>query len=384
MKGSVIVTDAEERAALGACRGLTRAGYRVCAVSRLSPAATHWSRACAERVRLPDPRESVHAFVDGLGALLQRSRYDALIPGSDASVLAVSENRGELEPFTRLGLPSREVVRRVVDKVVLLDAAAAVGLASPASRSCADVEEAEAAAAELGFPVVVKPVQSFAPVNGGLQQRGVSIADDSEALAEAVRDFASPFIVQRFERAQFLSCTGVFADGRLLALTTSRVPRLWPPIAGMHAYSETVTPPDGLPARVRELLGSLGWQGIFQLQLLELADRLAVIDLNPRVFASILLDADAGANLAAVWVDWLLGRDPAPVTARPAMRYRWEEGELCHFAWQLRHRRLRAAARVLRPHRRVTHAWFRASDPGPLIARGLNLVVGRRAYRRAA
>lgn len=89
MKGSVIVTDAEERAALGACRGLTRAGYRVCAVSRLSPAATHWSRACAERVRLPDPRESVHAFVDGLGALLQRSRYDALIPGSDASVLAV-------------------------------------------------------------------------------------------------------------------------------------------------------------------------------------------------------------------------------------------------------------------------------------------------------
>src|SRR5215217_8221862 len=39
VKGSVVVTDAEERAALGACRGLTRAGYRVCAVSRLSPAA---------------------------------------------------------------------------------------------------------------------------------------------------------------------------------------------------------------------------------------------------------------------------------------------------------------------------------------------------------
>jgi predicted ATP-grasp superfamily ATP-dependent carboligase len=384
VKGSVVVTDAEERAALGACRGLTRAGYRVCAVSRLSPAATHWSRACAERIRLADPRESVHAFVDGLGELLQRGRYDALIPGSDASLLAVSEHRDVLEPHTRLGLPSREVVRRSVDKLVLLEAASAAGLGSPASLPCADVAEADEAAAELGFPVVLKPVQSFAPVNGGLRQRSVSIVEDSEALAEAVRDFPSPFIVQRFERAQFLSCTGVFADGRLLALTTSRVPRLWPPIAGMHAYSETVTPPDGLPERVRELLGSLEWQGIFQLQLLELADRLAVIDLNPRVFASILLDADAGANLAAVWVDWLLGRDPAPVTARPAMRYRWEEGELCHFAWQLRHRRLRAAARVLLPHRRVTHAWFRASDPGPLFARGLNLVARRRAYRRAA
>jgi predicted ATP-grasp superfamily ATP-dependent carboligase len=384
VKGSIVVTDAEERAALGACRGLTSAGYRVCAVSRLRPAATHWSRACAERIRLPDPREDVHAFVDELGVLLHEGRYDALIPGSDASLIAISEHRDTLEDSTQLGLPSREAVRRSVDKLVLLEAAAAAGLAAPTSLPCTDLGEAASAAAALGFPVVLKPVQSFVPVNGGLRQRSVVIARGPEELAAAVREFPSPFIVQRFEEARFVSCTGVVADGRLLALTTSRVLRLWPPSAGMHAYSETVAPPAGLPERVRELLTSLEWQGIFQLQLLELPDRLAVIDLNPRVFASILLDADAGANPAAVWCDWLLGRDPAPVTARPARRYRWEEGELCHFAWQLRHRRLRAAARVLRPHRRVTHSWFRASDPLPLFVRGLNLVAARRPSRRPA
>jgi predicted ATP-grasp superfamily ATP-dependent carboligase len=384
VKGRVVVTDAEERAALGACRGLTDAGYQVCAVSRLRPAATHWSRACAERIRLPDPRESVQEFVDRLGALLRGGRYDALIPGSDASLIAISEHRDGLEPSTRLGLPSREAVRRSVDKLVLLEAATAAGLAPPASLQCTDLGEADDAAAALGFPVVLKPVQSFVPVNGGLRQRSVAVAADAAELASAVPDFPAPFIVQRFEHAQFVSCTGVVADGRLLALTTSRVLRLWPAVAGMHAYSETVAPPPGLTERVRELLTSLGWQGIFQLQLLELPDRLAVIDLNPRVFASILLDADAGANPAAVWCDWLLGRDPAPVTARLARRYRWEEGELCHFAWQLRHRRLRAAARVLRPHRRVTHSWFRASDPWPLFARGVNLVAARRLSRRPA
>jgi predicted ATP-grasp superfamily ATP-dependent carboligase len=383
VKGNVVVTDAEERAALGACRGLTSAGYRVCAISRLRPAATHWSRACAERIRLPDPRESVHDFVDRLDELLRSGRYDAVIPGSDASLIAISEHRERLEHSTRLGLPSREAVRRSVDKLVLLEAAAAVGLAPPASRPCVDLGEADDAAAALSFPVVLKPVQSFFSVNGGLQQRSVALVADREELVATVPEFPSPFMVQRFEDAQFVSCSGVFADGQLLALTTSRVLRLWPPIAGMHAYSETVQVPDGLAERARELLESLGWQGIFQLQLLELPDRLAVIDLNPRVFASIALDADAGANLAAVWCDWLLGRDPAPVRARPAMRYRWEEGELCHFAWQLRHRRLRAAARVLLPHRRVTHSWFRANDPGPLLARGLNLVGARRAYRRA-
>ena len=377
---SVVVTDAEERAALGACRGLTRAGYRVCAVGHRRRAATHWSRSCAERVVLPDPRESVHGFIEGLDRLLRSGHYAALIPGSEAALLTVSEHRDRLERWTRLGLPSREAVRRSVDKLLLLEAAAGAGLAQPPSRACADLQEAERAARELGYPVVLKPAQSFLPVNGRLRQHGVVVVANDDEVAQAVQKLAPPFLVQRFERARFLSCTGVFADGRLLALTTSRVLRLWPPVAGMHTFSETVRAPAGLADRVRELLAEIGWQGIFQFQMLELPDgRLSVIDLNPRVFASIALDDSAGANLAAVWCDWLLGRNPLPVVAQPARRYRWEEGEICHFAWQLRHRRLRAAVAAVLPHRRVTHSWFRVTDPGPLVARGLNLAFRSRS-----
>jgi predicted ATP-grasp superfamily ATP-dependent carboligase len=222
------------------------------------------------------------------------------------------------------------------------------------------------------------------PLNGGLHQQGVALVADAADLAKQARDFPSPFIVQRFERAGFLSCTGVYAENRLLAVTTSRVLRLWPPVAGMHAFSETVPAPRGLADRVRALLGTLEWQGIFQLQMLELGNgHVSVIDLNPRVFASIALDTFAGANLAAVWCDWLLGRDPSPVVARPARRYRWEEGELCHVAWQLRHRRLRAAVAAALPRRHVTHSWFRVTDPGPLVARGLDLIL-RTPRRRQA
>jgi predicted ATP-grasp superfamily ATP-dependent carboligase len=377
---SVVVTDAEERAALGAARGLRRAGYRVCAVARGRTAATHWSRSCAERVRLPDPRENVHGFIDGLDELLRSRSYDVLIPGSEASLLAVSEHRERLESSTRLGLPSREAVRRSVDKRRLLEVADLAGLAAPHSKACTDFEEAKAAASELRYPVVLKPAQSFQPVNGGMKQQGVVVVPNVETLESSVPKLTPPFIVQRFERAGFLSCTGVFAEDRLLAATTSRVQRLWPPVAGMHTYSETVSPPRGLTDRVRVLLATIGWQGIFQLQMLKLpGGQLSVIDLNPRVFASIALDDYAGANTAAVWCDWLLGHDPPPVVAQPARRYRWEEGELCHFVWQLRHRRLRAAVAAILPHRRVTHSWFRVTDPGPLVARGLNLAVrGRR------
>jgi predicted ATP-grasp superfamily ATP-dependent carboligase len=148
----------------------------------------------------------------------------------------------------------------------------------------------------------------------------VVVVEDAKALARVVPDYVPPFLVQRFEHASFLSCTGVIADRRLLALTTSRVPRLWPPVAGMHTFSETVPVPDGLADRARRLLNMLGWQGIFQFQMLESDDgRFSVIDLNPRVFASVTLDARAGANLAAVWCDWLLGGRPEPVFARPGL-----------------------------------------------------------------
>ena len=374
MTARVIVTDGEERAALAACRGLSAAGYRVSAVARHRPAATHWSRSCKERFLLPDPRESVHEFVAGLEQLLLQGDYAALIPGSDASLLAISENRDRLGKLTHLGLPPREAVRRSVDKLLLHRLAAAAGLPPPPSRSCAGHPEGHAAAAELGYPVVVKPERSFSRAGDRLRQQGVTLVENEAALPGALRAYASPFIVQRFEHGRFLSCTGVVAGGRLLALTASSVPRLWPPIAGMHTFSETVEVPPGLADRVRSLLGKVGWQGIFQFQMLERPDGgFAVIDLNARVFASMALDHHAGANLAAIWCDWLLGRRPVPVTASPGFRYRWEEGEACHLVWQLRRGRVRAAAAVLLPHRRVVHAWFRVTDPGPLLARAVQL-----------
>ena len=387
MTARVMVTDAEERAVLAACRGLASAGYRVSAVARYSPAATHWSRSCSERFLAPDPRDSVQAFIARLEQLLDEGDYAALIPGSDGSLLAISEHRDRLEHSTRLGLPPREAVRKSTDKRQLHRVAASVGLPPPPSRSCAGHSDAAAAAAELGYPIVVKPASSFSSAGKGLRQQRVTLVENEAALPGALRPYAPPFIVQRFEHARFLSCAGVIADGRLLALTTSRVPRLWPPIAGMHTFSETVAVPAGLAARVRALLCELGWQGIFQIQMLERADGgFSVIDLNPRVFASMTLDHRAGANLAAIWCEWLLGGRPIPVTATPGFRYRWEEGELCHLVWQVRRGRLRAAASVLLPHRRVVHAWFRVTDPAPLLARALRLPLKHveRTLRRDA
>jgi predicted ATP-grasp superfamily ATP-dependent carboligase len=151
----ILVSDAEERAVLAVCRGLDRAGYLVSAVAGTRPAAGHWSRSVTQRYTLPNPRLEPDAFVAGLVAIATKNAHAALIPGVEAALLAVSEHRARLEPHLRIGLPPHDVILRALDKPALLDAATSVGLGPPPSATCAEVEEAVAAARRIGYPVVV-------------------------------------------------------------------------------------------------------------------------------------------------------------------------------------------------------------------------------------
>jgi predicted ATP-grasp superfamily ATP-dependent carboligase len=374
----VLVTDAEERAALAACRGLSAAGYHVSTAASGRLAVGHWSRASRERFTLPDPRDDPAAYAEQLGELLRRSPQDVLLPGSEASLIAVSSHRALIEPWVAVGLPSHEFVLRALDKLLLQREAASAGLAAPASVVCSSTGEALRAAHALGFPVVVKPARSFALAGGGLRKGVARVATAEAKLGQAVAALRMPVTVQQYTPgAKIVSCAGVRTERQLLGLTLARYARTWPPEVGSASMARTVQLPEGLPSAVETLLARIGWVGIFELELLDLGDgRLAAIDLNPRVFGWLALAVAAGANLPALWCDHLLGRiQPEASAALPGVLYRWEDGELRHVLRELGHRRVRAAVSLLRPRRRVTHPYFVAGDPGPLFARALSFAA---------
>jgi hypothetical protein len=184
-----------------------------------------------------------------------------------------------------------------------------------------------------------------------------------------VADVGTPFLVQQSETGTLCSVAGVIAGGRLLATAASRYRRTWPVASGAASFSETMTPPAGLVERVEALMSGLGWEGIFEVELIHRADgSFAAIDVNPRVYGSLALATVAGAPLPVVWCEWLLGRNGAPVSARPGIRYRREDADLSHALWRLRHGDFAAGVAALAPHRRVTHAYGQLGDPGPLVA----------------
>ena len=178
-------------------------------------------------------------------------------------------------------------------------------------------------------------------------------------------------LVQRFERPRaHLSCGGVATDEGVAAFAVARFHRTWPVQSGAAAFAETVDAPPGLREKVHTLVERIGWRGIFELEVLALdGDRFCAIDFNPRVFGWLGLAVEAGADLPNAMLEALLRGKTVAAGSRAGVRYRWEDADVCHAVWQLRRGRVRAAGRVFRPARGVTHAHFRLDDPAPLAAR---------------
>jgi predicted ATP-grasp superfamily ATP-dependent carboligase len=230
--------------------------------------------------------------------------------------------------------------------------------------------------------VLIKPQQTVVENNGALCRWASVFADAPEVVAAAVVRFG-PSIVQALVRGHVVSCGGVAAGGRLLACVVSRYRRTWPPQSGNVCFSETISRPPGLVERVEALVVELGWEGMFELELMEYPDgSFGAIDFNPRAYGSLALAVAAGVPLPALWCGWLLGQRLGPIQARPGVRYRWEDADLRHLRWQLRARGLGRALRVMRPHRGVAHAYFRLSDPAPSLVRQIELARIAASRRR--
>src|SRR5207247_640286 len=164
--------------------------------------------------------------------------------------------------------------------------------------------------------------------------------------------------VQRFEHGRVVSFAGTFAGGRLFSLAVSRFIRTWPTPLGSASFNVTIEPNAEPTERVVRLLELVGWEGIFQLQLLELPDgRLEPIDLNPRPYGSLAQAIAAGANIPVTWCELLLGQEPQLSVAEPGRMFRWEDGEVGNVLAAVRAGRLRDAAAVMRPARGSVHSF---------------------------
>ncbi|WP_433506595.1 acetyl/propionyl/methylcrotonyl-CoA carboxylase subunit alpha [Pseudonocardia halophobica] len=170
------------------CREL---GLRAVAVYSDADADALHVRLADEAHRIgPAPARASYLDVDALLGAAKAAGADAVHPGYGL----LSEDAGFAEAVTGAGLtfvgPSAEVIARMGDKVAARALAEECGVPVPPGTGDLSVEEATQAAAELGFPLVVKA--SFG--GGGRGMRVVHSADElADAMAAAGREAGAAF-----------------------------------------------------------------------------------------------------------------------------------------------------------------------------------------------
>jgi D-aspartate ligase len=369
---AVTVFDVDLPPGVAFVRSLGRAGVPMRVLSADRRAAGRWSRYVDKVLPCPPVRHT-DAFVAFLVDGITDESIDLVAPTSDYVAFAVAAASDKLGiDAAVIGHPAPHAVRTALFKDRFHAAVAGLGFPTPPWATPATVEEATAAAEEIGYPVVLKP-RTHAGI--GLR-RGVVVAD-AATLARTFRpwplrgghdtvrqydaDVALPLLQRYYElgTADVVSVCGYLAsDGSVAALGHSRKMSASPRRLGVGTMFEAVGPQSFTVAAlraVREILGT----GIFELEVL--VDRATgehrALDLNARAFGQMSLDIGRGNDLPLLWYQDVARtvRDGGRPRRRPPVLWHDALGTYVAFA-----------VRLVRGPQRVTivkHAWGRAVAP---------------------
>lgn len=369
----LVLAPARFTGPVGVARSLGRMGVPVHSLAHVEPSLVLASRYCAGRVDAgwnghPEGRPD-EEIVDQLLAAGRRLGPDPiLLPGSDRWALLVAAHAERLrEVFTFPEVPL-QLVRDLTSKVGLHDLALRHGLDTPRVLLPGSVDEAVAAATEMGMPVVLKNLRSVP----GLE---LARAHDERELVDRFLAMGGPgeVVLQELipgDDADVWMYNGYYdTESRCLASFTGRKIRQLPPGLGLCTAGECAPNPE-LAAAVESFLGAIGYRGVVDIDFRRdpRDGRYKVLDVNPRLGGVFRLFVDRdGLDVVRTMYRDLTGD---PVTAgqpEPGRRWVQEMGEAIALKRYRRERGLtvRGWLRSLRGPREL--ATFSLTDPGPFL-----------------
>jgi predicted ATP-grasp superfamily ATP-dependent carboligase len=232
------------------------------------------TRAVREVIEAPTSGDGLVAELERLGPRLSAdgTAPAVLVPCSDASVLAISTGRERLAPWYRFVLPAHDTVELLMDKVRFTEHAQAHDLAIPPTRILRSRADAEAAAAELGYPAVLKPGLKTARWQAATRAKVFRVENPAQLLAAYDRcsAWADVLIAQAWvdgsESDLYSSNVYFDRDSRPQVTFVARKIRQWPVETGTSCLGEEVRNDAVLEESLR-LFGSVAYQGLGYLEM---------------------------------------------------------------------------------------------------------------------
>lgn len=320
----ILVTDAHELAGIGAVRSLGRAGYRVTGLYSRTALAADGMPAClppvlgsryAAAVRAaPDPWSEQRAFAQALLSLARSGDFDALLPVSEAALVATQSIRGELPAELLVLMPRAEHLRYTLSKFHLNQAALHLGVPIPKTAFVHDGEPGGrwdvTGLSALRYPLVVKTDNHL--LASGEYRRGrtlvVTEPAQTDAALLACREAGGAIIVQEHVSGRGAGAFLLRTHGRTLLRFAHRRLHEVPYTGGVSSLRASARDP-ALIALAERLLQGLGYDGVAMVEFrVDDAGRPFLLEINGRLWGSLALALHAGVDFPLAMLQVAMGR----------------------------------------------------------------------------
>ena len=257
-------------------------------------------------------------WAERFAALLERERFDLVLPTNEQSMRALHSRRRDLESRARLYLVDNHTFEIVFDKLKCGELAGDLGMRVPKSRVVATRDELDEAAAQLGYPLVLKPISSYDP-KLPLQRRDVVKAYGPEEHERRGTKLlaAGPILVQENFIGRGVGVELLVDRGEvLLAFQHQRVHQ--PLRGGASSYRKSVPLSLDLLEASKKFVGSLKYSGVIMIEfLVDDSKDWRFVEANARFWGSLPLAVAAGADFPyALYRYWVHGERNFPQSYR--------------------------------------------------------------------
>jgi hypothetical protein len=397
----VLVTGAETPEGLAVIRALDRVGLDVVAAGDRRLSLGFASRYPKARLRYPPVHESPRRASEAITDIIDRTNPDVVIPVGEDVLVTLNENRRRVSRHAILAAPPPEVLGRALDRAKALTLVKRLGIETPKWVQGESLTEVLDAAADLRFPVAVKPrgPALYRPTAHTLDF-DVQYAENLRGLARLLgprqRDIRMMLVHECLTGIGH--CVSAVCDqGKVVALFPCEWEREYPLTGGVSVVRRSIPLDQRLVSATSRVLEAWGWHGVAMVEFRydRRDDEYTFIGVSSRFPTSTALALAAGINLPHL-ITCLYAGQPLP-EVRPytvGVRERWFRGDLLALKDGVSKPKPRAPAQV--PYARASSfsLWgaflkdllfgarsseFQLRDPGPgVLELGALLRIGGR------
>jgi len=240
--------------------------------------------------------------------VLKEDKYDVTIPLTDFSATMLSKHKNELKQYTNPAVNDWEIFLGAADKLNTMVACMDNGVPCPKTLRQADTLD-EVLASGMEYPFIIKPRVGY----GSIGFHRIDSEEDLRKHFDASVEKFGGMVVQEYipqTGTQYKCEVFIDGNGEVKSAHVFDKTRWYPIDGGSTCCSTSVDRPDIVESCVA-LLKALEWKGYGDVDLIEdPRDGIAkVMEINPRITASVKVCIKSGVDFARQIVEYETGRE---------------------------------------------------------------------------